>query len=245
MVRAWEQVADRLRADITAGRYAPNRRLPTGTDLMAAHGVTRQTVQRAVDELRSEGLVVSVAGIGWFVRERPPVRRLARNRLSQAERDAGRGPFLSDASSSGFAPAVTVKVRREPAAADVASWLEVEPGAEVVVRERIMRADGTVVQLATSYLPADVAGGTAIEETDTGPGGTYARLEEAGHALTRFVESVSSRRATAAEAALLQLPVGEPVLHVVRVAYAARPVEVNLMVLRADEYELVYEIPAG
>jgi GntR family transcriptional regulator len=244
MVRAWERVADGLRADIAAGRYAAGA-LPSGNELMAAYGVARQTVQTAIEHLRAEGLVVSVSGVGWRVAERRPVRRLSRSRLSRAERDAGRGPFMSDAAAGGFAPAVVVKIRREPASAEVAERLEVEPGTEVVVRERIMRADGTVVQLATSYLPADVAGGTAIEETDTGPGGTYARLEEAGHRLTHFVETVGARRATADEAALLQVPVGAPVLQVVRVAHAARPVEVNVMVLRSDEYELVYEIDAG
>lgn len=250
MVKAWERVADAVRANITAGRY-PDGRLPTGTELMATYGVTRQTVQHAIDQLRAEGLVISVSGVGWHVAERRPVIRLARDRLSKAERDAGRGPFMSDAAAGGWAPAVTVKIRREPAAEDVAALLEVEPGTEVVVRERIMRADGTVVQLATSYLPASIAGDTAIEETDTGPGGTYARLEEAGHTLARFTEAVRARRVTADEAALLQLPVGAPVLQVVRVAYGlhgpggeVRPVEVNVMVLHPDQYELIYGIEA-
>jgi GntR family transcriptional regulator len=247
MVKAWAQVADELRGEIVGGRLAPGARLPSGSDLMARFGVARQTIQTAVDQLRAEGLVVSVSGVGWRVAVQRPVIRLARNRLSKAERDAGRGPFMSDAAASGFTPAVTVKIRREPASADVAARLDIGEGTEVVVRERIMRADGTVVQLATSYLPVDVAGGTQIEETDTGPGGTYSRLEDLGHPLSHFTEAVGSRRASADEAALLQIPVGSPVLAVVRVAYAegGRPVEVNWMVLNGDLYELVYQIDAG
>lgn len=248
MARAWQGIADELRRDIAAGTYAPGQRLPTGDDLMARFRVARGTVQTAMDALRREGLVLSVAGHGWYVAERRPVIRLARNRLSRGEREAGRGPFLSDAAAAGFAPAVTVKIRREPVTAEVAALLEVPEGTEAVVRERVMRADGTVVQLATSYLPASIAGGTRIEETDTGEGGTYARLEEAGHRLTRFTEAVSARRVSADEAALLQVDVGAPVLGVTRVAYAGpkrgRPVEVNLMTLRADLYELVYDLPA-
>lgn len=245
MGRAWQGIADELRRDITSGAYAPGQRLPSGDDLMTRFRVARGTVQHAIDALRREGLVLSVSGHGWYVAERRPVIRLARDRLSRQEREAGRGPFLSDAAAGGWAPAVTVKIRREPASSEVAALLQVEEGTEVVVRERIMRADGTVVQLATSYLPADVAGGTQVEETDTGPGGTYARLEEAGHVLTHFTEVVSARRASAAEAGLLQVDVGAPVLGVTRVAHtAARPVECNVMTLRHDQYELVYRIDA-
>ena len=43
----------------------------------------------------------------------------------------------------------------------------------------------------------------------------------------------------------MRLREGQHVLAVTRVAYAGvRPVEVNDMVLTADRYELVYEIPA-
>jgi len=59
-----------------------------------------------------------------------------------------------------------------------AATLEIEPGTEVLVRDRIMFADDEPVQLATSYLPRDITRGTVIENEDTGPGGVYARLEE-------------------------------------------------------------------
>jgi GntR family transcriptional regulator len=240
------EIADQLREEIRSGRLTPGARLPTSAELKREFGVAQQTIQNAIDQLRTEGLVVSVAGVGWFVAPQRPVIRLARNRLSKAERQAGRGPFLSDAAAAGFAPAVTVKIRREAASEDVAQYLEIEPGTEVVVRERVMRADGTTVQLATSYLPADVAGGTQIEQTDTGPGGTYARLDDLGYELSHFTEAVRARPARPDEAALLQVAAGVPVLQVIRVAYttAGRAVEVNVMTLTAELYELVYLIDA-
>ena len=62
---------------------------------------------------------------------------------------------------------------------------------------------------------------------------------------TRFAESVRSRLPTPTESRALRLREGQHVLAVTRVAYAGvRPVEVNDMVLTADRYELVYEIPA-
>lgn len=68
---------------------------------MARYGVARQTVQNAIDLLRAEGLVIGRSGAGWFVRERPAVQRLARNRLSRDERVAGRGTATDAADVAG------------------------------------------------------------------------------------------------------------------------------------------------
>lgn len=109
-----------------------------------------------------------------------------------------------------------------------------------------MRANGLAVQLATSRLPRTVTEGTLIEEVNTGPGGSYARLEEAGHALHLFHETVGTRMPTQEESSALQLPVGVPVLVVRRIAYdtEGQAMEVNDMILAGDRYELSYELPA-
>ncbi|WP_312880612.1 UTRA domain-containing protein [Actinokineospora xionganensis] len=81
---------------------------------------------------------------------------------------------------------------------------------------------------------------------DTGEGGVYARLEEAGHRLGHFEELVSARQPTPQERSSLQLTSGIPVLTITRVAIAdgGYPVEVNDMVLSADRYQLHYVLPA-
>ncbi|GAB3480078.1 GntR family transcriptional regulator [Amycolatopsis cihanbeyliensis] len=245
--KPWVEIADELRSEIQRGDYVPGARLPSGSELMSRYGVARQTVQNAIDQLRAEGLVLSVAGRGWYVHERKPIVRLARNRLTKAERTAGRGAFMSDAAVGNWKPAVTVKIRREEATTEVAEYLELGLDAprDVVVRDRVMRADGEVVQLATSYLPADIAAGTQLEETDTGPGGSYARLDELGYELTHYTELVSARSPRPKEADLLQLPYAFPVMQVVRVAYAGdRPVEVNFITMSSERYNLVYQIDA-
>ncbi|MER5261586.1 GntR family transcriptional regulator [Actinosynnema sp. NPDC002837] len=247
-MKPWVEIAEELRREIHQGVYKPGERLPSGSVLMNRFGVARQTVQNAMDQLRAEGLVLSVAGKGWFVSERKPIVRLARNRLSKAERTEGRGTFMSDAAAGGWQPAVTVKIRREHASEDVRSHLGLDAGREheVVVRDRVMRADGEAVQLAVSYLPADIAGGTRVEEVDTGPGGTYARLEELGFELTHFTEVVSARSPQPREAELLRVPFGFPVIQVIRVAFAGdRAVEVNYITMSSDRYQLVYQIDAG
>jgi GntR family transcriptional regulator len=244
--RPWVRIAEDLRTAITSGRYRPGDPLPTARELMDRWGVARQTVQNAVDQLQTEGLVSSRPGRGWYVTERPAIRRMARTRLSRAEREVGRGAFLSDAEQGGWQPEVSVEVGRQSADDRIAGLLDLTNEApDVVVRARVMRADDAVVQLSTSYLPVSIAGGTAIERADTGPGGIYARLDELGYRLTHFEESVGARPSVPEEASSLGIPSGNPVLAVSRIAWAGeRAVEVNDMVLAAGRYELVYLLPA-
>ena len=74
----------------------------------------------------------------------------------------------------------------------------------------------------------------AVTQTSTGPGGSYARLEENGHTLTRFHQEFFARMPTPDEVRLLQLPSGTPVMDVLRVAYGEDgPLEVYTAVVNA------------
>ncbi|GGM74996.1 transcriptional regulator [Longimycelium tulufanense] len=246
-VPAYRQVAADLREKIKSGNLSPGTQLPSERELVESYGVSRVTVRDAVGLLRSEGVVTVEHGRGVFVRPPTTVQRLSRSRLSRAARDANQGMFLGDAAQGGFTPSVTVRIRFEPADEATAQSLEIEDGTEVTVRDRVMRADGLPVQLAISRLPRDVTRqAPAVEQVETGQGGAYARLEEAGFRLGHFNETVTARMPTPDEASLLQLASGVPVIVVTRIAYTVdgKPVEVNDMILSADRYELSYDIPA-
>ncbi|GAB3372643.1 GntR family transcriptional regulator [Amycolatopsis echigonensis] len=245
-VPAFRQVAADLREKITAGSYSPGDQLPSEREMVETYGVSRPTIRDAVDMLRAEGLVTSEHGRGVFVRPPASIQRIARSRLSREARTQNRGAFLADAATRGFTPSSSVKIRFEEADARAAQHLAIDEGAEVTVRDRVMRADGLVVQLAVSRLPRELTRGTAIEDVDTGPGGAYARLEDAGHRLGSFVEHVGARMPTPDETSLLQLAEGVPVVTVTRVAYGedGTPLEMNDMILAGDRYELSYEWPA-
>jgi GntR family transcriptional regulator len=232
-VAVYRQVADQIRVKIQSGELAPGALLPSERELVEQLGVSRPTVQQAIKFLRAQGVVVAEHGRGVFVRQPRAVKRLARNRVSQAE------------SPAGFTPSVSVRVRFEPADERTAKLLRIEPGAEVTVRARQMRTDNTVVQVALSRLPREITRGTQLEDISTGQGGIYARLEAAGYALDHFTEVVSARMPTPDEQSQLQLLEGTPVIVVTRVTHTANgPVEVNDMILAADRYELLYELPA-
>ena len=243
----YRQIADQLRGAIDRGELKPGDRLPSEAALMRYYDVARMTARQAIQELRSEGRVVAEQGRGVFVRLPAPVRRLASDRFARRHREAGKAAFLAEAEKAGVAPQVDeIQINRGPAPQNVRERLKLAEGEEVITRSRRYLADAAPIETATSYIPADLAEGTRIVEHDTGPGGIYARLEEAGHELGRFTEEVSARMPTVDERRRLRLSGGTPVLTVLRTAYdtTGRPVEVCDTVKAAPAYILEYDVPA-
>lgn len=243
----YRQIATMLREAIISGQLEAGARLPSEAALIEHFGVARMTVRQAVQELRSEGLVISEHGRGVFVRPAPPIRRLASDRFARQHRAGGKAAFTVEAEKSGYVPQVdNITVTREKPNPTVAERLRLTPDDDVVIRSRRYLADGRPVETAISYIPAAFAEGTKIEQADTGPGGIYARLEEAGHTLARFIEEVGARMPTPEERRALQLPAGAPVLTVVRTAYDTNDVAVEVCdtVKAASAYLLEYDFSA-
>jgi DNA-binding transcriptional regulator YhcF (GntR family) len=66
----YKQVANTLRAAILTHRFNAGEKLPSQNDLATQYGVARMTIQQALRLLRDEGLIVSRAGSGVYVRDR-------------------------------------------------------------------------------------------------------------------------------------------------------------------------------
>lgn len=244
---AYQQIADQLREDILDGRLDPGARLPSERGLMDRYSAARGTVRQALSVLKTEGLVTVEHGRGAFVRERPPIRRLAHDRFARRHRDAGKAAFIAEIEGAGRTPEVEVfSVGPEDPPSEIIDRLDLEPDQQVLARRRRYLADQQPMELATSYLPWRLVRGTQICETDTGPGGIYARLEELGHKLERFTEDVSARMPHPDEVKALQLAPGVPVFRLVRTAYDTEgtPVEVCDTIMAADRFLLSYELPA-
>jgi DNA-binding FadR family transcriptional regulator len=63
----YEQVADRIAADIRAGRLAPGERLPSERDLARRLEVGRASVREAIASLQMAGMIETRPGSGSFV----------------------------------------------------------------------------------------------------------------------------------------------------------------------------------
>lgn len=244
---AYRQIADRLREAVLRGQLESGAQLPSERALMEQYGAARGTVRQAISLLRSEGLVTVEHGRGVFVRQQPPIRRLAHDRFARRHREAGKAAFLAEAEAEGRRPEVEVlHIGAEDATGEVADRLQLSAGESVLVRSRRYLSDGEPVELATSYLPFDLVDGTPICEPNPGPGGIYARLEELGHQLAHFTEEVTARMPLPDEVRALRLTPGVPVFRLVRTAYDTdgRPVEICDTVMATDRYVLSYDLPA-
>jgi DNA-binding GntR family transcriptional regulator len=67
-IPVYRQVAAILAGRIERGELAPGRPLPSESTLMGEYGISRDTVRKAMDVLRSDGLIVTVQGKGSFVK---------------------------------------------------------------------------------------------------------------------------------------------------------------------------------
>jgi GntR family transcriptional regulator len=244
-VPAYLRIAADLRARIASGDLPPGAKLPTEAALAEQYGVSRTAVKWAVNSLKGAGLVQGRRGSGVYVRQFARIRRVSPDRLARDRWTAGRS--IQDHDTGDRPRAVTVEVAEQPAPPAVAEALGVDHDAPVLIRARRFTVDDRPVQLATSYLPLDLAAGTPMTQSDAGPGGTYARLADAGQAPARFTERVVARPPDPQEAERLALDtIGALVVEVTRHAYTAagRCVELSVMVLDAAAYELVYEFEA-
>ena len=63
---AYQTLRDQLRGEIAAGHYRDGARLPTESELVARHSLSRQTVRRAFQDLVAGGVVYRVPGRGTY-----------------------------------------------------------------------------------------------------------------------------------------------------------------------------------
>lgn len=64
----WRQIAAYIEADITAGRYGKDDRLPSIITLTQEYDVNRKTAHKALQYLAEQGLIEVEAGMGYYVR---------------------------------------------------------------------------------------------------------------------------------------------------------------------------------
>ena len=216
------QIAAQLRARIHRGDWAPGERLPSIPALAGHYGVAKQTVQRTIDQLRIEGLLITRPGSGTYVRGTK--RRL--NRLSRGRYGAQRG-YHADLAARYRQHLMQVGSTAAPA--DVAEAFGVEPGTALLVRRHLVRTGDAPVEVGASWFRPNEVAGTSIERAEVFGRPLYQEVEEeTGRRYTSARDQVTARLPTREEAETLQIRPDTPVLVLLHVAFDAehRPIEV-------------------
>ncbi|WP_344425506.1 GntR family transcriptional regulator [Pseudonocardia ailaonensis] len=224
----YRELAAILRDAIQQGAYAPGDTLPKQDELAEQHGVNVKTVRNAVAMLEAEGLVTPIRRRGTVVRTPPPMRRLGVERYSKKKWKYGDVvAFAADREASGreWKPSdQTQTVSLVDADAEIAQAYNIDPGAPVYARARLVKDGEQPTHTLTSfYLPAHVEGTPLVDPTPgpAGRGGGFAVLTMQGLEPDHMTESFYARMPTPNEVDQLDLPAGEPVMILNRRTYTA------------------------
>src|SRR5690606_5960833 len=188
-----------------------------------AYGVAKQTVQRTIDQLRVEGLLITRPGSGTYVRgSRRRLNRLARGRYGP------RRGYHADLAAR--YRQVLIEVGHAPAPAEVADAFGVADGTPLVVRRHVVRTDeGQYAEVGASwFLPADADGTSLVLMQGFGRPLYQEVEEETGRRYATATDQLTARLPTREEAELLRIRPDTPVLHLLHIAYddRSRPIEV-------------------
>lgn len=231
-VALWRQIAERLRADIAAGVYPHNARLPSEAELAGRFKVNRHTVRRAIGALAEENILRADRGRGTFVASRPidyPIGR--RTRFSEIVSRQKRQPGGRLVASS-----------EEGADILVAEKLGIAPGSRVIRLETLSAVDGVPLTRATSWFPAERFPGLVAAYAETGS--ITKALERHGIAdYTRLETRISARVAGADDAEHLSLPPGAVVLvsEAVNIDAEGNPIQFARARFAGDRVQIVVE----
>lgn len=219
---AYQLLRDRLRDELAAGRYRDGARLPTESELVARHGLSRQTVRRAFQDLVAEGAVYRIPGRGTYASD-PAGRYL---------RQLGSIEDLMNLSQDTTMEVLDGLARR----VDVTSASRLRSDRDVVhtvTFRRLHGADPAVPFVATTvFLPEPVAALLADEPAlDTGAVGTHTVIgllePHLRDPIAEAAQSITVGPADPAVAAAVHCAPGHPMLRVDRLYSdsAGRPVE--------------------
>ena len=227
----YAQVVAEIKRRIESGEYAPGSLLPSEHQLVGSFGVSRPTIVKSLSVLRQDGWIDTQQGRGSFVRGRPAMAGAERTRPAQKTLER------PETALSGKLIQAGVKL----APGYVTSLLGLEPGAKAFLRQRLLAEDDEPAELASLWLPLELAKGTDLASADLLGESIRQHLQARKKVrLDHAVERISARKPTGEEAALLQAAADAPVLNVIVTAYDAssKPVHVTDIVLPGDRHEI-------
>ena len=226
------QLMEELETSIRNGVYKPGDKIMTEAEMAKEYGVSLITVRKAVGSLMEKGLVMRKQGKGTFV-TKPKYSRNMKKLQS----------FTEMCEQIGVKPGAQVLENRLIMAdKKVADRLGIEPGSNVVYISRLRLADGEPVQVEKSYFPLKYA---FLLEEDLNNGSMFECLKEkAGAKVASSEKMIELCRATAEEAALMDVKKGDYLLFVKSTAYDenGEPMYAGIQLINGDRFSLyVYE----
>lgn len=206
---AYMRVYNALRGRILDGEYAIGDLLPPEPELEKLFLVSRTTVRKAVEMLSHEGLVTAKQGKGTTVLDYHTTQNINQvTSLSETLEQKGAKVYCKN-----------MYINTVAASARVAGELQVALGSPVVLIQRLQIADDKPIAIFKNYLIPEMV--PDIQNYAGKFTHLYDFLEERyGVVIDAARDRISARCATFEEASMLDVPVGSPLIYLIRVYYS-------------------------
>ena len=223
------QIMENLKNKIKNGKLKPGEFLPSEEELANTFNVSRTTTRKAIDELVIEGLVIKNRGKKSTIAPKKIMQPL--NRVIA---------FSETVKNAGFDPNTkAIQIVKEQASKEIAKYLDLHIGHDVVKIQRLRMADNIPLSLITSYIIPELVPG--IIEHGLINDSLYQTLKKIHHInLTKAVQEISARISLDYEADMFDIRKGMPLLVLDQVTYTDdRIIEYVNVISRADRYKYV------
>ena len=220
----YHQLMQRIADDIEKGNYPVGSRIPPEHELEKTYEVSRVTVRRALAELTAEGLLERKQGKGTFV---------STPRISQDLKSIH--SFHDSCKKNGVRAGTRVihVTEIEADATDIAD-LNLREGDRVVETLRVRSADGEPVALEKNHFSTVYS----YLENENLNGSLYNVLRDYGVEPKQATHDISMTFATEAQAKLLNIEPGSPLMRLKEVVYdqKGRPLHNSVQLIRGDRF---------
>jgi GntR family transcriptional regulator len=223
----YQEIANAVRNRVAEGHYVPGRLLPSEAELSAEFDASRVTIRRALETLRDDGLIAARQGFGWFVATAPLRQTLGQ--LHTIEGQLSESGIVAERRIIEFAFVAATERVREALSTD-----------QVLQVKRVNMADGEPFAVVTVWCPAELGQSLSRRDVELSP-----FYELLGIPLRGATQTIAADLVTPADAKLLGVPAGSPVLLCERVTTDTdgRPVLFSHHVFPAHRTEFVVELP--
>ncbi len=222
------QISEILRNQIKAGAYCPGDLLPSENDLLDRFPVSRNTAQRAIEDLVRDGLAIRIQGKGTYVPK--SLVNFGLHRLTS---------FSEEMRFKGLKPSSKIlRFESVKPPAEIARKLNLNPEEKAYNLIRIRYGDAYPMALQNSFLPETLCPG--LEQFDFSQNSLFNILENHYQLhISWQAQNLKPCNARKAEANALEIEVGTPLLYLDGVAYLERdiPIEFKTIYYRSDLYD--------